>query len=42
MGTKYFVLMKEYLLEVVGGKMSREILRPKKKEIRLGWRKLHN
>jgi hypothetical protein len=34
--------MKEYLLEVVGGKMSRGILGPKKEEIRVGWRKLHN
>lgn len=40
--TKYFVLMKEYLLEVVRGKTERGILGPKKEEIRVRWRKLHN
>jgi hypothetical protein len=42
MGTKYFVLMKEYLLEVVEGKMSRGIFGPKKEEVTVGWRKVHN
>jgi hypothetical protein len=42
MGTKYFALMKEYLFEVVGGKMLRGISGSKKEEITVGWRKLHN
>jgi hypothetical protein len=34
MGMKYFALMKEYLFAVVGGKMLRGILGPKKEEMR--------
>jgi hypothetical protein len=42
MGTKYFALLKEYLYEVVGRKMLREIWGQKKEEITVGWRKMHN